>query len=148
MSLALATVGVGLGVASAAAAGRPGAAVAGNYTYFEGRRTVTLRASLATGGAMGTWAWQNNVNSNELGGPITCLVIDGADAWLAGPTSDGELAQFTYVHDGGSPGVGHDQAVTWIIDPGQTLEDMEAWCESQTILDVLFDVEAGNLTVR
>ena len=53
---------------------------------------------------------------------MTCLVIDGHDAWLAGPAttaSDGSVdrAAYIHVHDGG-PGGNDDSAILRINDPG------------------------------
>jgi hypothetical protein len=145
---------VGLGVALALigasqVAAAPPAGVSGSWTYsVPGGRHVSIQASLFDGSPRGAWHFTNTSSGNSLEGTITCLVIDGDAAWLAGPTDDGDLAQFTFLYDGGVPGAGNDFAVTWITDPGQTLADMEAWCESQNDLGFSFEVESGNVTVR
>lgn len=124
-------------------AASPPAVVAGSYTYTTdggGHRTVSIRAQGADP-VRGTWSFQNR------SGPITCMVVDGPDAWLAGPTSSGELAAFLYVHDGGTPGTAGDAAVTWISDPGQTLADMESWCRTSYTEVTRYSLTSGDLAI-
>ena len=69
------------------------------------------------------------------GGPITCMVVDGKDAWLAGPATtatDGrsDLAILFRYHDGGPNGDG-DRALGYLSNPGQTLKTMQTWCETR-----------------
>ncbi|HEX6868144.1 MAG TPA: hypothetical protein VF119_05030, partial [Candidatus Limnocylindrales bacterium] len=87
----------------------------------------------------------------SFGGPVTCLVIDGRDAWLAGPAttaSDGSVdrAAFLFVHDGGANGSG-DTAVLWMNDPGQTLATMEGWCRSRFIPAGPYPLDSGDVLV-
>jgi hypothetical protein len=87
----------------------------------------------------------------SFGGPVTCLVIDGPDAWLAGPAttaSDGSVdrSAFLHVHDGARGG-GGDRAVLWMNDPGQTLETMEGWCRSMFIPAGPYPLDDGDVSV-
>ena len=129
-----------------------GGSVSGAYTYVKttGEKRVNSVAVRGTDPLEGTWSRENPVNHRSFGGPVTCLVIDGADAWMAGPVtiaSDGSkgLAAMLYVHDGGSKG---DRAETWISDPGQTLKTMETWCRNRFIPDGPFRVESGDIVIE
>lgn len=140
-----------MALASAVQAAGPAGTVAGHVTYYTGPdniRMVTVTARDSDPVA-GRWSWTNR--SMRLSGPLTCLVVDGPDAWMAGPTSDGEGAAFLWVHDGGSPGSLGDTAFAWLTDPGQTLGDMEQLCLTKETAPYGFDpfpVEAGNVIVR
>jgi hypothetical protein len=145
-----------MAVSGVALAKPPVAMVTGTYTYFNAGdpvrwRTVSVNAR-ATEPATGSWSWTTPLGS--AGGPVTCLRVDGADAWLAGPVTTGDQptpAVFLWVHDGGAPGTDGDTAFTWGADPGETLADMEALCESMTTSPYGLGpnpVEAGNLTVH
>ena len=67
-----------------------GGSVSGAYTYVKttGEKRVNSVAVRGTDPLEGTWSRENPVNHRSLGGPVTCLVIDGADAWMAGPGHD------------------------------------------------------------
>jgi hypothetical protein len=129
------------------------ASVTGAYTYTAGdlgTRSITVEA-FDTDPVSGTWSFANLELGRHMTGPITCLVIDGADAWMAGPAtqwSEGVVARaaFLWVHDAG-PGVDGDTAVTWGADPGQTLDEMEAWCRDKSTDVERYPIEAGNLIV-
>lgn len=131
----------------------PVASVTGAYTYAAGdlgTRSITVEAFDADP-VTGTWSFANLELGRHMTGPITCLVVDGADAWMAGPAtqwSEGVVARaaFLWVHDAG-PGIDGDTAVTWGADPGQTLEEMEAWCRDKSTEVERYPVEAGNLIV-
>ena len=149
-----------------AAAGRPALAatspkLTGGFTYDavddpSQARSVTVGAQGTDGNVKGTFTWTRP--SGTYGGPITCLQVDGSDAWFAGPVtsaprrgSEGFPAVFAYVHDGGTPGSAGDYAFVWGADPGQTLSDMETLCAGMdTYLFGLwpFAVVAGDLKVR
>ena len=93
---------------------------------------------------------------------MSCLVVDGPDARVAGPLTRGTepsgVAGFLWVQDGGLPGGAGEMAITWMADLGvQTLADMEALCQAKaTTADFTGDmtgleqesVLTGNLTVR
>jgi hypothetical protein len=89
--------------------------------------------------------------ATTFGGPVTCLVVDGPEAWIAGPAtsaSDGttDRAALLYVRDGG-PGGRDDAALLWMNDPGQTLETMEGWCRSRFIPGEPYPLDDGDVTV-
>jgi len=132
--------------ASVAQASPSVAKVTGTYSYtsFSGPKTVSLSAH-GTTPVKGTWSFRGGAAT--IGGPITCLVVDGSEAWLAGPPSVGEDGVFIYLIDGGSPGT-EDLAVTWVQDPDQSFEELQGWCESRFTDVPLFEVDSGNLTVR
>ena len=127
----------------------------GHYTYHalgdpDQPRAVTVVAG-ATDPASGTWKWDTTFGS--FSGTVTCLRVDGADAWLAGPVTSPDplfASVFMWVHDGGAPGKAGDMAFTWGTDPWESLADMEALCETKAIAPYgdWFTVESGNLVVR
>jgi hypothetical protein len=111
--------------------------VTGSYSYvvFEGGapRSVVVDAH-GTDPIKGTWSF----GGGQLSGPVTCLVVDGDQAFMFGPGTVGGRGAFLWVRDGGTPGGSDDEAITWIQDlPGddlprgfkpQTLAEMEGWC--------------------
>jgi hypothetical protein len=147
--LALLTSFMALG--GVALAQGPGVALTGTYTYDVAApgntRSVTVDAH-GPDPVTGTWTWTNMVSGMSLSGSVTCLVVDGQDAWMAGPITATEMSAFFWVHDGGLPGGAGDMAVTWISDPAETLADMVALCVGRsTTLTQLFPVMSGNLIV-
>ena len=95
-------------VASSVAQATPSVAkVTGTYSYtsFSGPKSVSLSAH-GTTPVKGTWSFTGGAAT--IGGPITCLVVDGSEAWLAGTPSVGEAGVFIYLDrrglawDGGS----------------------------------------------
>ena len=148
---ATATAGVLAGsllIASAVGAtAAPGAValVAGSYTYTTdsgGHRSASI-AAVGTAPLRGTWEWQKRH------GPVTCLVVLGNDAWLAGPGTTGpETGVFIHVRDGGSPGRADDLVTAWGQDPGQPFEELQGWCEGRATHVPLFALETGDVTVK
>jgi hypothetical protein len=135
-----------LAVAGTASAAAPGGSVSGSFTYHPFDRPAvrfgSIGASLA-GGVHGTWSWQ------DWHGPVTCLVIDGNDAWIAGPGSTGpDTGVWIHLHDGGQAGKGDDMATAWGLDPGQPLEELIGWCETKADTVPLFPMIGGNVVVR
>ena len=130
--------------------------VNGAYAYSVrpgATRRDSVSARLEGDGPSGEWSRlvPADGSGNSFGGPITCMVIDGQDAWLAGPAttaSDGstDLAVLLVVHDGG-PGGDADRAVTWATDPGQTLTTMEGWCRDKFSPAEPYPLDEGNVTV-
>ena len=126
--------------------------VNGNYKY--GIRTDAVAARLVDGSPVGEW-WRETTVRGRLeryAGPITCLIIRGKDAWLAGPATsatDGrdDLAMFFRLHDGGPSGNG-DQAIGYLSNPGQTLTTMTQWCETRYTPAGPFDITSGDVVVR
>ena len=126
--------------------------IAGTYTY--GIRRDSLAARLKDGEVSGEW-WRSTTvagRPQSYAGPITCLVIDGKDAWLAGrvaTATDGrtDLAIFFRLHDGG-PGGDGDQAIGYLSNPGQTLTTMETWCATRYTPAGPFPLTSGDLVVE
>ena len=116
------------------------------YTSISGPKAVSLDAHAGVP-VRGTWQFTNLASGDELAGPVSCLRIDGEDAWLAGPPTTGEAGVFIYVHDGGRGG-GDDQAITWIQDPGQPFEELQGWCESGATHVERSELDFGNLTIH
>ena len=88
-----------------------GAFVAAAYTYGQRPpRKDTVVARLEDGEPLGEWSriMPADGSGDNWGGPITCLVFDGSDAWLAGPATtatDGITeAAMIHLHDGGPGG--------------------------------------------
>jgi hypothetical protein len=120
----------------------------GNPDLF---RRVALSAQ-AGDATKGWWTW--NRPEGTFGGPVTCVVTSGQDAWVAGPRTTGAPdfeAIFIYVHDGGTPGSQGDLTFVWGSDPGETLADMEALCSSMDTNfygAFAFQVVSGNASVH
>jgi hypothetical protein len=102
-----------------------------------------------------TGEWSHKVPavapSEFYGGPITCLVVDGRDAWMAGPATtatDGtkDRAVFIHMHDGGPDGAG-DLVVVLLNIQGQTIATMEQWCQRRFIPSGPFPITSGEVTV-
>lgn len=121
--------------------------VTGTFAYqsFGGLREVVVTAH-GSDPVRGSWEWlRDGIVWGS--GPITCLVVDGDTAWLAGPTSDGSDAVFVRLEDGGTPGTNGDTAVVYGTEPEDTLEDMEEWCLEKSDSFDDFAVTSGNLNV-
>jgi hypothetical protein len=120
--------------------------VTGSYAYTStsGPKTVSIDAH-GSDPVKGTWSFRST--GANISGVVTCLVVDGSDAWIAGTPTNGEFGAFFYLHDGGTPGT-DDLAVTWIQDPGQPFKQLQGWCETQYTDVPLFPLDGGNLVVR
>jgi hypothetical protein len=133
----------------------PAGFVAGAYTYGEPvTRRDAVSAHFEGGDPAGEWSRTIPATraGDSYGGPITCLVISGSDAWLAGPATtatDGstDRAAFLHLHDGGPKGRG-DQAILWLSNPGETLTTMEGWCQTQFIPGGPFPLTSGDIVVQ
>jgi hypothetical protein len=129
----------------------PGPLVNANYTYLN--RIDSVAARLKDGKPVGEWWRQTEVagKTESYGGPVTCLVIKGADAWVAGPATtatDGrkDLAILFHLHDGGANG--NDSARGYLTNPGQTLTTMQTWCETQYTPAELTPLTTGDVSVE
>jgi hypothetical protein len=123
----------------------PTSIVAGSYRYttFTGGHRSASIAAVATPSVKGVWSLQTHR------GTVTCLVVDGQDAWLAGPgTSGPDTGVFMHVHDGGTPGAADDLVTSWGQDPGQPFAELVEWCETKAEHVPLFTVDSGNVTVK
>ena len=82
---------------------------------------------------------------------MTCLVIDGNEAWLAGPatTSDDPriVAAFIHVRDGGPKGNG-DRALLRLNNPGETLATFNGWCRTKFVPGGPYEVSTGEVQMR
>jgi hypothetical protein len=134
----------------------PGPFVLGNYVYgTTPPRGDTLAARFDDGAAVGEWSRRTPAtgdSSTFYGGPVTCLVISGSDAWLAGPATtatDGsaDRAAFIHVTDGGPDGEG-DTAFLWLNTPGQTILTMTDWCEKRFIPGDGLPLTSGDVLVH
>ena len=128
-----------------------GPLVNANYKY--GTRTDSIAARLHDGKPVGEWWRQTPVSGTvqSYGGPVTCFVVQGADAWLAGPATtatDGrpDLAILFVLHDGGPNGDG-DRALGYLTNPGQTLTTMQTWCETKYTPTPPNDLTSGEVVV-
>jgi hypothetical protein len=127
--------------------------VAANHTYGQTVRRDSIAARLEDGEPTGEW-WRSTTRGGQTvqySGPVTCLVIAGDDAWLAGratTATDGrpDLAIFFHVHDGGPAGES-DTAIGYLSNPGQTLATMEGWCRTKFIPAGPYPLTSGDLVV-
>ena len=129
----------------------PGPLVNANYTYFN--RIDSVAARLKDGKPLGEWWRQTEVSgkTESYGGPVTCLVIEGPDAWVAGPATtatDGrkDLAILFRLHDGGANG--DDSARGYLTNPGQTLTTMQTWCETRYTPADLTPLTSGDVSIE
>ena len=133
----------------------PARFVAGAYTYGEpGTRRDAVSAHFDQGEPAGEWSRTIPATSagDSYGGPITCLVISGSDAWLAGPATtatDGstDRAAFLHLHDGGPNGRG-DEAILWLSNRGETLTTMQGWCQNRFVPGGPFPLTSGDIVVQ
>jgi hypothetical protein len=142
----------GLAIVASTSAATPTDRATGTYTYTTtGPRSVSLDAH-GSDPVKGTWTLASGARS----GPVTCLVVQGADAFIYGPpAAGGDRAAFFWVHDEGTPGTAGDMAVTWVQDlPGEvrnpyTRAEMEDWCRNagDGFPAGLYPLDSGNLTV-
>jgi hypothetical protein len=129
-----------------------GAFVAAHYVYNEQvprRDTISARFD-AAGDPTGEWTRTIPApRGTPFAGPVTCLVIEGNKAWLAGPatTTDG-TRDSAYVHlvDGG-PGGADDRAIMWMNNPGESLQLLEGWCRDKFVPDGPFPLTNGEIEI-
>ena len=99
-------------------------------------------------------AWSRRVPATGVSkvwnGTISCLVIDGADAFMAGPVTDStdgvNSANFILVHDGGPNGDG-DRVTMWLDDHGETLAILEGWCREKFTPGDTYPLTSGDIAV-
>lgn len=143
-----------LAFATAAQASAPTGVVTGIYSYTFGGvviSTVEIDAH-ATLPPKGEFHFTNTVGGYA-DGTVSCVVIEGSDAWIAGaltrvdpfhaPWATGWAVR---LHDGGTPGTEGDMAVTFI----DLTENTGVVCEKhQPKFDrYMQPVIAGNLVIR
>jgi hypothetical protein len=127
--------------------------VAGAYVYGSSPPRKDTIAAHFEGVPVGEWSRRLPATGagDSYGGPITCLVIRGRDAWMAGPATtatDGteNRAAMIHVHDGGSNGAG-DRAFMWLSTPGQSLTTMEEWCHRRFLPADPLPLTSGDVVV-
>jgi len=128
--------------------------VAAAYTYGQRPpRKDTVVARLEDGEPVGEWSriMPADGSGDTWGGPITCLVFDGSDAWLAGPATtatDGITeAAMIHLHDGG-PGRDNDSALIWLTPRGQTITTVTNWCMTKFEPADLSPLTDGNVEIQ
>ena len=129
--------------------------VSGNYIYgTTPPRRDTLAARFEDRRLVGEWSRRTPATGDSsifYGGPVTCLVISGSDAWLAGPattaTDGSDHAAFIHVTDGGPDGEG-DTAFLWLTTEGQTIVTMTEWCEKRFIPADGYPLTSGDIVVQ
>ncbi len=126
--------------------------VAAHYTYEEAAPRRDTIFATDPDNPTGEWTrTQPPIGGNVFAGPVTCFVIDGPDAWLAGPADtvpDGShvVAAFIRLHDGGPNGRG-DRAILWLNNRGETLALLEGWCRSKFTPGGPFPLLSGDIVV-
>ena len=128
--------------------------VAAAYTYGQRPpRKDTVVARLEDGEPVGEWSriMPADGSGDTWGGPITCLVFDGSDAWLAGPATtatDGRTeAAMIHLHDGG-PGGENDSALIWLAPQGQTITTVTNWCMTKFEPAELSPLTDGDIEIQ
>lgn len=128
--------------------------VNGSFTYseFEPRRG-SIAARLVDGVPDG--AWSRRVppagNSKIWSGTITCLVIEGDEAWMAGPVTvsadrKANQAIFILARDRGAQGEG-DRVLMQLSNSGETLALFEGWCREKFRPRVPYPLTDGDIRV-
>lgn len=137
-----------LAMAVPAQAGRV-QAVTGTYQTAFGDVVATVTVDARAGDAASGWFSFTNTVGGYIYGPVTCVTIDGADAWLAGlvDRSDipGAAGWAARVHDGGTPGTNGDLAITFL-----SYDSLVPYCEkAKTSSDRwLVPVRGGNVVIH
>ncbi len=131
----------------------PARFVAGAYIYGDNPPRQDTVSAHFEDGPVGEWSRRSpaTTDGDTFAGTVTCLVIDGAEAWLAGPMTAGTNgstgAAMLYVHDGGPNGEG-DEVVLWLATSAQTLTTMTGWCETRFIPAGPFPLTSGDVVVE
>jgi hypothetical protein len=127
--------------------------VTGNYVYGDAIKRRDSIAAYFDGRPTGEWSRTIPAtgDGNVYGGPISCLVIEGNEAWIAGPATtatDGtrDRAVFMHVIDGGAAGAG-DGAFLVLNTEGQTLTTMEEWCRRRLVSAPPYRLVSGDIIV-
>jgi hypothetical protein len=132
-----------------------GQSVNGAYTYSEtAPRRAAISARFVDGRPEGAWSRRIPPTgaSQVWTGTITCLVIVGEDAWMAGPVTETtedrpDQAVFILAHDGGPEGDG-DTVTMWLNNYGETLALLEGWCRDRYIPGDRYPLTSGDVTIN
>jgi hypothetical protein len=128
--------------------------VNGGFTYseFEPRRG-SITARFVDGKPDGAWTRRAPATGpgTVWSGTITCLVIDGNEAWMAGPVtansgSGTQEAIFILLRDVGPEGAG-DRAMMDLSDQGQSLALLEGWCRDKFRPGAPYIVTDGDIRI-
>ncbi|WP_412062303.1 hypothetical protein [Rubrivirga sp. IMCC45206] len=111
-------------------------------------RTFSFNAQEARNGARGRWNLNARSFPVRLRGDVTCISVDGNQAWFAGPTTGsddpaqvGVIRGFHVVDNG--EGNGPPDQISFAVAPG----DAQLWCD--LMLDsAINEVENGNVQVH
>jgi hypothetical protein len=141
--------------ASASAPPPPGAgqSVNGSFTYSEAiPKRAGISAHFVEGRPEGAWSRRVPAtgDSQVWKGKISCLVVSGNEAWMAGPVTqspDGTDAIFILVRDVGPEGEG-DRAMMWLNLHGETLDLLEGWCRDRFRPGAPVLVSSGDIEVH
>ena len=128
--------------------------VNGSFTYSGSEpRRGSVSASFPDGVPAGAWSRRvpPTGNSKIWSGTITCLVIDGDEAWMAGPvtvSADGKTKQaiFILVRDRGPQGDG-DRVLMQLSNSGETLAVFEGWCRDRFRPETPFPLTSGDIRI-
>jgi hypothetical protein len=120
-----------------------------SYEYLSHVSTVNI-VGRAGDPAGGSFSYSGEFAT--FGGPVSCVRVVGADAWLSGPITRGDPGiegvdgWAIRLHDAGAPGWKGDMAITFL----DTTDAARALCQSATSEydDYLQPVTAGNLVVH
>jgi len=126
--------------------------VSGRYTYLNVNSDVTKAVTfqVKVGDLVqGSFSWASG--DQYASGPVTCAIVEGADAWLAGPITDGTFGDgmgFSFrVHDGDVGRGGGD----WAVQGPDTLDYVLAVCGAMDTsgdeFADLFPIQSGGLKV-
>ena len=128
--------------------------VNGSFTYaeFEPKRG-SITAGFVDGAPDGAWARRVPPagNSKIWSGTVTCLVIDGDEAWMAGPvavSADRKTNQaiFILARDRGPQGEG-DRVLMQLSNSGETLAVFEGWCRSKFRPNAPYPLTDGDIRI-
>ena len=128
--------------------------VNGSFTYSESQpRRGSITARFVDGAPDG--AWSRRVppagNSKIWSGTITCLVIDGDEAWMAGRVTVSadrktDQAIFILARDRGAQGEG-DRVLMQLSMSGETLAVFEGWCRDRFRPETPFPLTSGDIRI-
>jgi hypothetical protein len=148
---------------SAASAGGGASASGGSHLTVHdvfGLDTLVLQAfgfgaMIKNDGSADGWFQYRDVEdgtSFSASGPVTCLTVIGADAWIGGPITVSNDATVVgsgawwHVTDNGQ-GDGSSPDITTFLGVG-SLEDTAAFCANHPAYRFPFPIDGGNIQVR
>ena len=130
-----------------------GQSVNGSFVYSEAiPKRGGISAHFVEGRPQGAWSRRVPAtgDSQLWKGTISCLVVSGNQAWMAGPVTespDDTDAIFILVRDAGAQGEG-DRAMMWLNQHGETLELLEGWCRDKFRPGSPYPLSSGDIEVH